>query len=105
DEGRERGRIPRGIEVAHEARRRRAHDGEHAFERAPEEVDTAVGQARREERDDLTVGRVRIAERILDRVAVETRGVVEVAIETLEWLAQSLRGANGSGARLDWHPA
>jgi hypothetical protein len=58
------------------------------LERAAEELHPPVRQARRQQRDDLTVGGAGIPEWILDRVALETGGVVEIAIEPLEWLSQ-----------------
>ena len=76
------------IEVTNEHGRRWAHRHQHAVQRAPEEIDTPVGQARGEQSDELAVGGVGIAERILDGVAREPRIVVEVAIEPLERFLQ-----------------
>src|SRR5206468_1476226 len=56
DEAGEGGGVARRIELADEGGRRRSHHGERALERAAEEVDAAVGQARREQRDDLAIG-------------------------------------------------
>ncbi len=88
EEAGEDGGVARRIELADKGCRRRSHHGERALERAAEQIDAAVGQARREQRDDLAIGGVGVAERVLDRVAAEARGVVEVPIEPLERLSQ-----------------
>ena len=64
-----------------------------------EQVDAAVGQARGEERDELAVGGVRVAERDSgSRRARRARAVVELAIEPLEGLVSA--GVAGTWERL-----
>src|SRR4029453_8287578 len=76
-EARERAALPAGVELEQEPR----GGGPHALQRprrpGTEEAPPAVGEARGEERDDLTVSRVGVAEGITDGVGGGAGGPVE----------------------------
>ena len=78
------GRVPFGCEPSDKGGGPGPQRAERLLEGAAEQVDSAVGQARGQERDELTVGRVGIAEGKPDRVALDPRRVVTVAVEPLE---------------------
>src|SRR5262249_51002148 len=88
DEALEARAIPLRVEVTNEGGGRRGNHGEPAIQRPAKDLDAAVRQARRQQRHDLAVGGVRVTPWILDRVALEARIVVEIAIEPLERLLQ-----------------
>jgi aspartate dehydrogenase len=96
--------VARGIEVAYEAPRR-ADAREDQIQLRAEEIDPAVGKTRGEERDDLAIARIGIAQRETDRVALDARGVIEVSIEPLERLTQDgIAFAHGSSGLSDMSP-
>src|SRR5437870_3749288 len=97
----ERGRVAARVESPHELRGRRPHRREHAFQLAAEEIDAPVGEARGEQTDDLAVAGIRIAEGEPDGVELDAGGVVELAIEALERLPQTLRCRHSSAWRHD----
>jgi hypothetical protein len=80
------------IESQHEAMGRLPHPCQRPLDPGPEEIDAAVGQARRQERDDLPVGGVGIAERIANRVSIDAPRPVGLAAELLERCLQPGRG-------------
>jgi hypothetical protein len=83
--------VPFRIEVAHELPGR-PHGREHPLELRAEEVDATVGQTRGEQRHDLAIARLGVAQREPDRVALDAGGVVKLAVEPLERLAQRRGG-------------
>src|SRR2546427_8338557 len=90
-------RVAARIEGAHEGGGRRAHLPEHALEGAAEEIDPAVGQAGAQQRDDLAVTGVRVAEGKSDRVELDPARVIELAVEPLERLSQIVGGRPSRG--------
>src|SRR5262249_53110051 len=83
-------RVATGVESRHEGGRRRPHAREHALELSAEEADAAVRQARGEQADELAVARRGIAKRESDGVELDPDTVVELTIEPLERLPQTL---------------
>ena len=82
------------IEFQHESMGRLPHPCQRPLDPGPEEIDAAVGQARRQERDDLPVGGVGIAERIANRVSIDAPRPVGLAAELLERCLQPGRGGH-----------
>ena len=97
----ERDEIVRAVEAVVEARRRRAacaagskprtkrcgrlaHPRERPLDPGPEEIDAAVGQARGQERDDLAVGGVGVAQRDSESRPIGAARPVGLAVEPLE---------------------
>src|SRR5262249_34902965 len=97
----ERRRVGARVESPHELRGRRAHRREHAFELSAEEVDAPVGKARREQTDDLAVARIGIAAREPDGIELDAGAIVELAVEALERLPQTLHCRHSSAFRHD----
>ena len=95
-----------GVEAAHEARRRLAHARERPVDPRAEEVDAAVGHARREQGDEFAIGGVAVAEGIADGVEIGARGPVGVPIEPLERFEEPRRGrpVRGELPRRRRHP-
>jgi hypothetical protein len=79
------------VESPHELRRRRSHRLQHDLQLPAEQVDTPVGEARREQADDLAVAGIGIAKGEPDGIELDAGAVVELAIEALERLLQTLR--------------
>src|SRR5262249_54458768 len=80
--------VAAAVESRDEVRWRRGHHSEDTLELAAKEIDAAVGEARGKQRDDFPVAGVGVAGGELDGVALDSGGVVEVAIELLERFAQ-----------------
>src|SRR5204863_7060055 len=93
------------LELRHELDRRRSHRGQHEVEGAAEEIDAAVGQARGEQRDELTIAAIGVAEGKPEGVAFDPAAVVELAVEPLERLSQRGGSSHSALARMISSPA
>ena len=79
--------IARGVEARDEVGGRRPHRGEDTLQLTAEEIDPAIREARREQGNHFAVARIGIPEGESDGVALDSRGVIEVAVELLERFA------------------
>jgi len=80
--------VARGIEAAHERRRRRPHHREHALDRIEHALHAAERECRRDERDDFAIVGALVVMDLPDRI-VDGASRVVAGVEVLERAAQA----------------